>query len=148
MLLCVSHIERCTCRITLATRLHSGFRSRLHSRWQKLCDSDFTHVAAVAFLWFWPRDTRVIPLPLPLSSALDIRPRRPVSHQEGLLADHLLSSDKIIRIQCKAVLLPMLVQPFLESIHWRSWCHITWKRFVSDIAIFVLKRDVKLQLTN
>ena len=27
-------------------------------------------------------------------------------------------------------------------------CIITWHKFVSDIAIFVLKRDVKLQLTN
>ena len=47
--------------------------------------------------------------------------------QKGLLADHWLSSNKILRVQCKAVLLPMLVQPFLESIHWRSWYHITWK---------------------
>jgi len=39
---------------------------------------------------------------------------------------------------------------------WRSkvkvtvgrWGHILWTIFVSDIAIFLLKRDVKLQLTN
>jgi len=37
--------------------------------------------------------------------------------QKGLLADHLLSSNKILRVQCKAVLLPMLVQSFLENIH-------------------------------
>jgi len=47
--------------------------------------------------------------------------------QKGLLADHLLSSNKILRVQRKAVLLPMLVQYFLENIHWRSWYHITWK---------------------
>jgi len=47
--------------------------------------------------------------------------------QKGLLADHLLTSNKILRVQRKAVLLPMLVQSFLESIHWRSWYHITWK---------------------
>jgi len=43
--------------------------------------------------------------------------------QKGLLADHLLSSNKLLRVQCKA----MLVQSFLESIHRRSWYHITWK---------------------
>ena len=37
--------------------------------------------------------------------------------QKGLLADHLLSSNKFLRVQCKAVLLPMLVQSFLENIH-------------------------------
>ena len=37
--------------------------------------------------------------------------------QKGLLADHLLTSNKIHRVQRKAVLLPMLVQSFLESIH-------------------------------
>ena len=32
----------------------------------------------------------------------------------------------------------------------KSWCkdNTTFLLFVSDIAIFVLKRDVKLQLTN
>ena len=43
--------------------------------------------------------------------------------QKGLLADHfnhLLTTNKILRIQRKTVLLPMLVQPFLESIHRRS----------------------------
>ena len=29
-----------------------------------------------------------------------------------------------------------------------NWCHLIPSRFVSDIAIFVLKRDVKLQLTS
>jgi len=29
-----------------------------------------------------------------------------------------------------------------------SICSVYWKFVVSDIAIFVLKRDVKLQLTN
>jgi len=36
--------------------------------------------------------------------------------QVGLLVDHLLSSNKIFRIQCTAVRLPMFVQPFLETI--------------------------------
>ena len=40
--------------------------------------------------------------------------------QKGLLADHLLTTNKILRIQRKTVLLPMLVQSFLESIHRRS----------------------------
>ena len=60
----------------------------------------------------------VVPLPLPWSSALDIRPERP-----RLLADHLLTTNKILRIQRKTVLLPMLVQSFLESIHrrYKEW---------------------------
>jgi len=52
-------------------------------------------------------------LTLPLSSALDIRPRRPFGWSFVII-------DKILRIQCKAVLFPMLVQPFLGY-------HITWK---------------------
>ena len=37
--------------------------------------------------------------------------------QKGLLADHLLTLNKILRVQRKEVLLPMLVQSFLENIH-------------------------------
>ena len=37
--------------------------------------------------------------------------------QKGLLADHLLTSNKILRVQRKGVLLLLLVQSFLESTH-------------------------------
>jgi len=36
----------------------------------------------------------------------------------------------------------------LYLVNVTRWTHIFCERFVSDIAIFVLKRDVKLQLTN
>ena len=37
---------------------------------------------------------------------------------------------------------------FLSFIHKDYFLTLNYNRVVSDIAIFVLKRDVKLQLTN
>ena len=52
-----------------------------------------------------------------------------------------------IDLQCYQFPFGLCFQCFYTVGH-KEWHDKTWKILVSDIAIFVLKRDVKLQLTN
>ena len=65
------------------------------------------------FIFLWAHDVPLsiasIPSTLLLYLYLFLCHQPLTLGQGGLLADHLLSSDKISRIQCKAVILPVLV---------------------------------------